>query len=29
MIDTIRLNGIKAYGYTGALPEENILGPVV
>jgi len=26
MIDTIRLNGIKAYGYTGALPEENILG---
>jgi dihydroneopterin aldolase len=26
MMDTIRLNGIKAYGYTGALPEENILG---
>lgn len=26
MIDTIHLSGIKAYGYTGALPEENILG---
>ncbi len=26
MMDTIRLSGIKAYGYTGALPEENILG---
>lgn len=25
-MDTIRLSGIKAYGYTGALPEENILG---
>ncbi len=26
MTDTIYLSGIKAYGYTGALPEENILG---
>jgi dihydroneopterin aldolase len=26
MIDTIHLSGIRAYGYTGALPEENILG---
>jgi dihydroneopterin aldolase len=26
MIDTIHLYGIKAYGYTGALPEENTLG---
>jgi dihydroneopterin aldolase len=25
-MDTICLSGIKAYGYTGALPEENILG---
>lgn len=26
MMDNIHLSGIKAYGYTGALPEENILG---
>jgi dihydroneopterin aldolase len=26
MMDAICLTGIKAYGYTGALPEENILG---
>jgi dihydroneopterin aldolase len=26
MIDTLCLSGIKAYGYTGALAEENILG---
>ena len=26
MMDTICLSGITAYGYTGALPEENILG---
>lgn len=24
--DTIQLTGIRGYGYTGALPEENILG---
>jgi dihydroneopterin aldolase len=26
MMDMICLSGIKAYGYTGALAEENILG---
>jgi 7,8-dihydroneopterin aldolase/epimerase/oxygenase len=26
MMDTIYLSGIKAFGYTGALPEENVLG---
>jgi dihydroneopterin aldolase len=26
MLDAISLTGIKAYGYTGALPEENVLG---
>ncbi len=25
-MDTIHLSGIRAYGYTGALPEENVLG---
>lgn len=25
-MDTIHLTGIRAYGYTGALPEENTLG---
>lgn len=25
-MDAIHLTGIKAYGYTGALPEENTLG---
>lgn len=24
--DTIQLQGIRAFGYTGALPEENVLG---
>lgn len=24
--DTIQLMGIRAFGYTGALPEENVLG---
>jgi len=24
--DTLHLQGIRAYGYTGALPEENVLG---
>ncbi|MEM1252522.1 MAG: dihydroneopterin aldolase [Cyanobacteria bacterium P01_H01_bin.21] len=26
MADCISVNGIRAYGYIGALPEENILG---
>lgn len=25
-MDSIQLTGIKAYGYTGALPEEAVLG---
>lgn len=25
-MDTIEITGIRAYGYIGALPEENILG---
>lgn len=25
-MDVIRLTGIRAYGYTGALPEEQVLG---
>ena len=25
-MDKIEITGIRAYGYTGALPEENILG---
>ncbi|MDJ0702585.1 MAG: dihydroneopterin aldolase [Leptolyngbyaceae cyanobacterium MO_188.B28] len=25
-MDTIQLKGIRAYGYTGALPEEQVLG---
>lgn len=25
-MDRIHLTGIRAYGYTGALPEENVLG---
>lgn len=25
-MDTIHLTNIRAYGYTGALPEENVLG---
>jgi dihydroneopterin aldolase len=25
-VDTIEITGIRAYGYIGALPEENILG---
>lgn len=25
-MDTIYLTNIRAYGYTGALPEENVLG---
>ncbi|MEB3290675.1 MAG: dihydroneopterin aldolase [Leptolyngbya sp.] len=25
-LDTIHLTGIRAYGYTGALPEETVLG---
>jgi dihydroneopterin aldolase len=25
-LDAIHLTGIRAYGYTGALPEENVLG---
>ncbi|MEB3358991.1 MAG: dihydroneopterin aldolase [Synechococcales bacterium] len=25
-MDTIEVTGIRAYGYTGALPEENVLG---
>lgn len=25
-MDKIQLTGIRAYGYTGALPEENVLG---
>lgn len=25
-MDTIHINDIRAYGYTGALPEENVLG---
>jgi 7,8-dihydroneopterin aldolase/epimerase/oxygenase len=25
-MDAIYLNNIRAYGYTGALPEENVLG---
>ena len=25
-MDTIRLTGIRSYGYTGALPEEQVLG---
>lgn len=25
-MDTIHINGIKAFGYLGVLPEENILG---
>lgn len=24
--DTLHIQGIRAYGYTGALPEENVLG---
>lgn len=24
--DTLHINGIRAYGYTGALPEEQVLG---
>ncbi|MEL6249226.1 MAG: dihydroneopterin aldolase [Cyanobacteria bacterium J06554_6] len=26
MADQLHVNGIRAYGYTGALPEENVLG---
>ncbi|NEQ51584.1 MAG: dihydroneopterin aldolase [Leptolyngbya sp. SIO3F4] len=26
MTDCIKLTGIRAYGYIGALPEENVLG---
>ncbi|MEO1589757.1 MAG: dihydroneopterin aldolase [Cyanobacteria bacterium J06632_22] len=26
MSDQLHINGIRAYGYTGALPEENVLG---
>jgi dihydroneopterin aldolase len=26
MMDAIHLTNIRAYGYTGALPEENVLG---
>ncbi len=26
MIDCITVSGIRAYGYIGALPEENVLG---
>ncbi|MEO0540286.1 MAG: dihydroneopterin aldolase [Cyanobacteria bacterium P01_A01_bin.105] len=26
MTDQLHVNGIRAYGYTGALPEENVLG---
>ena len=25
-MDTIQITNIRAYGYTGALPEENVLG---
>ncbi|MBE9076693.1 dihydroneopterin aldolase [Romeria aff. gracilis LEGE 07310] len=25
-MDTLEISGIRAYGYTGALPEENALG---
>ncbi|MEM8639262.1 MAG: dihydroneopterin aldolase [Cyanobacteria bacterium P01_G01_bin.54] len=25
-MDAIEVNGIRAYGYTGALPEEQVLG---
>ncbi|MBP0020913.1 MAG: dihydroneopterin aldolase [Cyanobacteria bacterium SBLK] len=25
-MDEIKITGIRAYGYTGALPEENVLG---
>ena len=25
-MDQLHINGIRAYGYTGALPEENVLG---
>jgi dihydroneopterin aldolase len=25
-MDYIQLTGLRAYGYTGALPEENVLG---
>lgn len=25
-LDTLHINGIRAYGYTGALPEEQVLG---
>ncbi|MBE9181311.1 dihydroneopterin aldolase [Oculatella sp. LEGE 06141] len=25
-MDCIQINGIRAYGYTGALPEEQVLG---
>ena len=25
-MDAIKITGIRAYGYTGALPEENVLG---
>jgi len=25
-MDTLRINDIRAYGYTGAFPEENVLG---
>lgn len=25
-MDSIKITGIRAYGYTGALPEENVLG---
>lgn len=25
-MDTIQISDIRAYGYTGALPEENVLG---
>lgn len=26
MMDTIQINGIRAYGYVGYLPEERVLG---
>lgn len=26
MMDTLRIEGIRAYGYTGVLPEEQVLG---
>ncbi len=26
MTDCIKISGIRAYGYIGALPEENVLG---